>query len=494
VEAPPHKPTTVTTPVQKEETKVEPKKATKDGDDGFVIVDKINGRVTQIHAPLKDETRVLPPPPSVQHADDAHKVTVNMTPTNSKTTMESAVVNISSATVVEAELRPETTTASSGSNNVNLELAKAHAALRANLDETLFKDLDSLTYSQLRIRVVQLASEMQERTKWEAVRLRDFLAMKEKEAEESHLSTLQTQRLEFQDLLARRLREQEDTLTRQTNTIIQTKEAAFETVLNSATKTQEAAYTQALESNTDRITREITAKAEAEFGQKLAEEKNKFVQELEGRAKALEELAERLVRNDGMLEISRNFEGGSQIAHRVSAAALALAERMETREGAGEEVAALKAAAVENGVIASALETIPASVRTGVPTLPELQTSFDAIHSIGRQAAHVPTGRSGLEGQIAGMLFAKITVTPSLDSIPAVGDDGNMADYTLASAQRYVHLGNLEEAVRELDKLKGQTAFTMGDWKKTAMDRIAVEKALKVIKMECALMNKNMAG
>jgi hypothetical protein len=57
-----------------------------------------------------------------------------------------------------------------------------------------------------------------------------------------------------------------------------------------------------------------------------------------------------------------------------------------------------------------------------------------------------------------------------------------------------VKLGELEESVSELDKLKGQAAFTVRDWKSAAMDRIAVEKALKVIKMECALLNKNMSG
>ena len=63
-------------------------------------------------------------------------------------------------------------------------LKEAHRALRANLDESLLDDLDQLTPSQLKVRVVQLASEMKERTKWEAVRLREFLAMKEKETSE----------------------------------------------------------------------------------------------------------------------------------------------------------------------------------------------------------------------------------------------------------------------------------------------------------------------
>ena len=87
-----------------------------------------------------------------------------------------------------------------------------------------------------------------------------------------------------------------------------------------------------------------------------------------------------------------------------------------------------------------------------------------------------------------------MTVAPSPDSAPPTGDDGNMADYTLASARRLVQLCQLEPAVGKLDKLKGQTAFTMRDWKKIAMNRVAVEKALKVIKMECTLLNQNMAG
>jgi hypothetical protein len=57
-----------------------------------------------------------------------------------------------------------------------------------------------------------------------------------------------------------------------------------------------------------------------------------------------------------------------------------------------------------------------------------------------------------------------------------------------------VQLGDLEKAVGELDHLKGQTAFTINDWKSSAKDRIAVKKALNVIKMECALLNKNMGG
>ena len=64
-------------------------------------------------------------------------------------------------------------------------LQKAHQALRASIDESLYSDLDNLSVSELKIRIIQLGTEMMERTKWEAVRLKEFLAMKEKEVAET---------------------------------------------------------------------------------------------------------------------------------------------------------------------------------------------------------------------------------------------------------------------------------------------------------------------
>lgn len=74
--------------------------------------------------------------------------------------------------------------ASAAEGETEAKLRAAHKSLRADLDESYLADLDSLGERELRIRVVQLASEMDERTKWEAVRLKEFLSMKEKETAE----------------------------------------------------------------------------------------------------------------------------------------------------------------------------------------------------------------------------------------------------------------------------------------------------------------------
>jgi hypothetical protein len=66
-------------------------------------------------------------------------------------------------------------------------LVKSHQSLWSAMDESFFADLDSLNNSQLKARVVQLATEMKDRTKWEAVRLKEFLAMKEQETADKYV-------------------------------------------------------------------------------------------------------------------------------------------------------------------------------------------------------------------------------------------------------------------------------------------------------------------
>ena len=45
-------------------------------------------------------------------------------------------------------------------------LAKAHKSIRACFDELLFNNLEQMSAAKLRVRVVQLATEMEECTKW----------------------------------------------------------------------------------------------------------------------------------------------------------------------------------------------------------------------------------------------------------------------------------------------------------------------------------------
>jgi len=375
---------------------------------------------------------------------------------------------------------------------VSRTLDEAHKALRANLHQSLFKDLDDLSSSELKIRVVQLAAELGERTKWEAVRLKEFLAMKERETSEKYIELMQQQRLELEALLAKKLREQEDVLSRQANAALQQKEDAIQGLVKATTDAQAKEYEAQLVSTHERLEVELSAKFEAEAAKKLAEAKSQFMQELETKVAAIQELSAKVKELGSALDVSRSFVTGSLRAHRMSAAALALADKLESSEGAASEVAALESVGQQNSVISSAVASIPTSVKDGIPTLSELQTQFDVVHIKARQAALVPEGRPGLDGQIMGIVFSTVKYAPNPED-PVPEESANEAEYVLSRARRHVQLGELEPAVEQLGKLKGQPAFTVRDWKQKALDRIAATKALHVIKLECALMNESMS-
>jgi hypothetical protein len=305
------------------------------------------------------------------------------------------------------------------------------------------------------------------------------------------MQVLQKQRLEFEDLLAKRIREQEYALVQQTQQALQEKDVAIKNLLTTALEAQKNEHEEDKKAFQQSTSAEIHSTLDDEYSQKMEEFKAQATSDLEKKVTALEALASKIDLLEKALEAGQTSQQGSIKAHRLSAAALALAEKLETNQGASNELRALRVAAGTSGVIATALATIPKQVQSGVPTLSELQARFETVHKKCRQAALVPAGRPGLEGQLAGMAFATLKYPPNPED-PAPENDKNNAEFLLVRARKHVQLGEVERAVEQLEKLEGQAAFTIADWKKDALSRVAVDKALKVIRMECALVNESM--
>jgi len=150
-------------------------------------------RVRDITAP--DNTGRKSDPVAIQgHAQGGNRVSVEQFGSGS---VQDTKTDVAAAAAVAVDAAPSASLAVeaekelSGSafaldekSMIDEELAKAHALMKHAVDETYLKDLELLAPSALKIRVVQLASEMNDRAKWEAVRLKEFLAMKEKEVGE----------------------------------------------------------------------------------------------------------------------------------------------------------------------------------------------------------------------------------------------------------------------------------------------------------------------
>jgi hypothetical protein len=97
------------------------------------------------------------------------------------------------------------------------ELAIMNSAMKKELDSTVLKDLDKLSEEELRYRVVQLAAEMGERVKWEAVRMQEFLRQNERRLEGEWEGRVGEVRRKMEEVMSRELREQEDRIERKNN-------------------------------------------------------------------------------------------------------------------------------------------------------------------------------------------------------------------------------------------------------------------------------------
>eukprot|EP00934_Nitzschia_sp_Nitz4_P006521 Nitzschia sp. Nitz4//scaffold266_size26515//5956//7768//NITZ4_008254-RA/size26515-augustus-gene-0.32-mRNA-1//-1//CDS//3329544859//6511//frame0 len=371
-------------------------------------------------------------------------------------------------------------------------LTEAHAEL-AKLSSLDLSELDSMSPTQLKIRLVQLSKDLEDRTKWEAVRLKEFLAMKEKEVEDKHVALLKRQRLEAETNLEHKLHQQELELTTKAEKQMHEKELALQAIVDNSLKIQEQQFNEEKADFEKQAEAIIGAKYEEKFAQSVTEAKQAFAQKLQQKVQQIEALTKKLADLEFALHNTKTYQSGSVQAHRMSAAALSLIDKLESSKPAGAAVAALQAVAEDNSVVASAVAALPASVTTsGIATMQELQTSFEEqVHAKCRQAALVPVGQQGLEGQLLGMVFATLKFPPGPeDAAPeSLKDD---SEYILARARRHVQLGELEQAVGQMEKLKGQVGFVAKDWTQKAKDRVNVENALKVIRLECALANESM--
>jgi hypothetical protein len=119
-------------------------------------------KVKDIELP-KGTTRSASPPAVVTHPKGGNKVLMKP-PSTPEASVDSALKEL------QTELSKETSDA----------IKEAHKEL-ARISSLNMDELDTLTMTQLKVRLVQMAKEIEDRTKWEAVRLKEFLALKEKE-------------------------------------------------------------------------------------------------------------------------------------------------------------------------------------------------------------------------------------------------------------------------------------------------------------------------
>ena len=364
-----------------ETTTEEPEKVEHPENGNRVTNDKINSFYTKVNDGKAKEEEQSTFEKAQESATKATQYNEGETVSITKEVNTTLPTSASAIRELQTKSHSETSTA----------LASAQASLRSDLDETFLKDIDSLSPSQLRTRLIQLVAEMSDRTKWEAVRLQEFLSLKEKEVGEKYLEILQKQRLEYEDLLAQRIREAEDSITRQANEALRAKEEGVQNLLGSMRQGREREVADATKVEVTKIRDELELEFQNKFQNELGQMKQMHINEVEKYAERMTKMQGKLADLESSLQISRQYESGSKKAHAVSAAALALANKLENGESVEVEVAALQGATAgeEEGVIASAVKMIPRGIGNGkqILSLGELQSAFDKSYKKGREVS-----------------------------------------------------------------------------------------------------------
>ena len=156
--------------------KEEKKEATSEAESESTptVSEPVGNRVMEITLP-EGTSRSAPPTPITDHPTGGNRVTMKPAAPEDESKAQSVPSSVDKAL---KELQQQIS-----KDDTARSLLEAHKdlALLASMD---LSDLDELSVTQLKVRLVQLSKDMEERTKWEAVRLKEFLAMKEKEVED----------------------------------------------------------------------------------------------------------------------------------------------------------------------------------------------------------------------------------------------------------------------------------------------------------------------
>ncbi|KAH9134167.1 hypothetical protein AeRB84_019994 [Aphanomyces euteiches] len=357
--------------------------------------------------------------------------------------------------------------ASAATKNKVVKKARAEAeALSEELDHTILADIKELDAETLRLRVAQLATEMKNRSKWEAVRMLESLKRMEEEVHGQHAELLRQQDIMHKELLARELRLQEEVLTRTARKELDGLREEHDAQLIALVTTQKAQIQAEFDKNLAALKAESEKKIQEQIAQKAREIQAVAQTEQAGRIKELEAIRVELKAVNEMLGRTSDYEAFSHQVHKVSVAALALTNRIEAAAPLHNEIRALRSAGKCDKFIEETIKTL-APLADGAPSVAQLQQRFKQVQKAARQAALVPENSDGLVGHLFANALYFFMIPPGG---PIQGDDAeaifSRADYALRG-------GDIESALIEMDKLAGLPREVVSDWVAAAKSRLA---------------------
>ena len=368
------------------------------------------------------------------------------------------------------------------------ELMSQTAVTRREIEQSILRDLGDLDEHALRLKLLQLAADFFERTKWEGVRLHHALRQVEAEVAGRYKDLMTQQRseleLEAEKSNIRMLAALQAEATSRHEEELVRFERELRTALQQQAEDLRAQGEEQLRSQAQRIHEELQDQLHHEVARLR-----------EGHVKSLVELQERLESVGGLLKalteaVEMRHQRGvfSAATHAQAAAILALESSLERTTPLRDTVDVLRATCSEDELASALLKAIPArAMDKGVPTTTDLRKRFEVVRAEVRKAALAPANAPSLVGQAVGSILASVSWAPS-GFVPGEG-----IEERLARAHFLLEHDDLSGCLRELRELRGLSTVLMRDWLDLAESRLSVEQVLRGLRANSALQHVSLA-
>ncbi|KAK5952608.1 MICOS complex subunit mic60 [Knufia fluminis] len=254
-------------------------------------------------------------------------------------------------------------------------------------------------------------------------------------------------------------------------------------------------YENRLKAEVERSQQVWEQKMRNELSEQGLKMKQKFIEDIQGLVEAerdgrLSKITDLSGNVDKLTQLTTNWNGvidanlaTQKLQVAVDAVRSALDDANATHKPTPfvREMAALKLVADSDSVIDAAVASInPAAYQKGIPSSAQLIDRFRRVANEVRKASLLPEN-AGIASHAASFMLSKVMFKKQ--GVP----EGNDVESVLTRTETLLEEGDLDNAAREMNELKGWAGVLSKDWLNDARKVLEVKQALDVIETEARL-------
>lgn len=370
-----------------------------------------------------------------------------------------------------------------------VELAPPKPTQSSSPELSFLQELDHLDNATLRSRVYQLASELIDRTKWEAIRLQQSMKQIEADLNQYYSAQLSKQREELQrefDKAQQAIRQNASEEVKQQVTEAQEK---LDERLQTTLKAQAEGFAASLKDELVSQAHRLHEEANVAFQSALNSVREEQIEQTMPVLKDLENIRAQLIVYEAAADSIGAARSNIRDVHTRSAATLALTAALSEDQPVYDQIQILARACKNDEVIGSILAVIPAETALrGVPSVAELRCRFPVVKSNILRASLAPKSVPPFVGNLIGSLLSAVSWVPSGYV------SGDRVEERLARIAYLLEFGDLATAVKEIETMEGSTREAASEWEALAKSRLAADQAVVALKAIAALRHVQLAN